>query len=115
MYVSRTVLQRYYCLFLHDLISSSFSQSQVPVGAGIAFTQKYLNTGAATFTLYGDGAANQGQVFEAYNMSALWKLPVVYVCENNLYGMGTSSSRSSANSKYYTRCEYIPGLQVCKI
>ncbi|KAG9294121.1 hypothetical protein G9A89_021480 [Geosiphon pyriformis] len=86
--------------------------AQVPVGAGIAFTQKYLDTGNATFILYGDGAANQGQVFEAYNISKLWDLPAIYVCENNFYGMGTSASRSSANANYYTRGHYIPGLQV---
>ncbi|CAG8511183.1 10714_t:CDS:2 [Acaulospora colombiana] len=86
--------------------------AQVPVGAGIAFTQKYMGTNNATFVLYGDGAANQGQVFEAYNMSKLWDLPVIYVCENNLYGMGTSANRSSANTQYYTRGQYIPGIQV---
>nr|CAG8637770.1 14384_t:CDS:2 [Entrophospora candida] len=84
----------------------------VPVGAGIAFTQKYNNTNNATFILYGDGAANQGQVFEAYNMSKLWDLPAIFVCENNFYGMGTSASRGSANTQYYTRGQYIPGIRV---
>ncbi|CAG8530369.1 2834_t:CDS:2 [Ambispora gerdemannii] len=86
--------------------------AQVPVGAGIAFAQQYLNTKQATYILYGDGAANQGQVFEAYNISKLWNLPAIYVCENNHYGMGTSASRSSADTNYFARGQYIPGLRV---
>ncbi|KAJ7323067.1 mitochondrial pyruvate dehydrogenase E1 component beta subunit [Mycena albidolilacea] len=86
--------------------------AQVPVGAGIAFAQKYLEKETATFALYGDGASNQGQVFEAYNMAKLWDLPVVFVCENNKYGMGTSAERSSSNTEYFTRGDKIPGLQV---
>lgn len=88
--------------------------AQVPVGAGIALAQQYLGQDDrhATFILYGDGASNQGQVFEAYNMAKLWNLPAVFVCENNLYGMGTSSARSSSNTKYFTRGDQIPGLQV---
>ncbi|MBW0551035.1 hypothetical protein O181_090750 [Austropuccinia psidii MF-1] len=87
--------------------------AQVPVGAGIALAQKYLgqDNKYATFILYGDGASNQGQVFEAYNMAKLWNLPAVFVCENNHYGMGTSAARSSSNTKYYTRGDQIPGLQ----
>lgn len=86
--------------------------AQVPLGAGLAFAQKYNNQKNCTFALYGDGASNQGQVFEAYNMARLWSLPVAFVCENNRYGMGTSSARSSANVAYYKRGDYIPGIQV---
>jgi len=86
--------------------------AQVPVGAGIAFAQQYLGKKDAVFAMYGDGATNQGQVFEAFNMAKLWNLPCVFVCENNKYGMGTSAERSSMNTKYFTRGDVIPGLQV---
>ncbi|KAF8646295.1 hypothetical protein AX16_007281 [Volvariella volvacea WC 439] len=86
--------------------------AQVPVGAGVAFAQKYLSKPSCTFALYGDGASNQGQVFEAFNMAKLWDLPCVFVCENNKYGMGTSAERSSSNTEYFTRGDKIPGLQV---
>jgi len=86
--------------------------AQVPVGAGLAFAQKYLDKPTASFALYGDGASNQGQVFEAYNMAKLWNLPIVFVCENNKYGMGTSAERSSSNTQYFTRGDQIPGIQV---
>jgi len=85
--------------------------AQVPIGAGIAFAQKYHGKPSATFALYGDGASNQGQVFEAFNMAKLWDLPCVFVCENNKYGMGTSAARSSSNPEYFTRGDKIPGIQ----
>ncbi|CDZ98379.1 mitochondrial pyruvate dehydrogenase e1 component beta subunit [Phaffia rhodozyma] len=86
--------------------------AQVPVGAGLAFAQKYLGQKKCTFAMYGDGASNQGQVFEAYNMAKLWNLPVVFTCENNKYGMGTSAERSSMNTEYFKRGDVIAGIQV---
>jgi pyruvate dehydrogenase E1 component alpha subunit len=86
--------------------------AQVPVGAGIAFAMKYEGKPNTCFALYGDGAANQGQVFEAYNMAKLWDVPVVFACENNKYGMGTAAARASALTEYYKRGQYIPGLKV---
>lgn len=73
---------------------------------------KYKGNEGVCFALYGDGASNQGQVFEAYNMAYLWKLPAIFVCENNGYGMGTSSERSSCNTDYYTRGDVLPGLWI---
>lgn len=90
----------------------SLSAFQVPLGVGIALRMKHRGEKFVSVTLYGDGAANQGQVFEAFNIAKLWNLPVIFVCENNKYGMGTSVQRSSANTNYYTRGDYIPGLWV---
>ena len=86
--------------------------AQVPVGAGLAFAHQYKNEDACSFTLYGDGASNKGQVFESFNMAKLWNLPVVFCCENNKYGMGTAAARSSAMTEYFKRGQYIPGLKV---
>merc|ERR1711884_610246 len=86
--------------------------AQVPLGAGIAFAHQYKGDGGVSFSLYGDGAAQQGQVFESYNMAKLWDLPAVFICENNGYGMGTSQERSSASQTFYTKGDYIPGIWV---
>ena len=85
--------------------------AQVPLGAGLAFADKYLENGRVTFTYFGDGAANQGQVYETFNMAALWKLPVIFVIENNQYAMGTAQKRSTSTPDLYTRGEAfgIPG------
>jgi len=85
--------------------------AQVPIGTGIAFTHKYNNEKNICRTYIGDGAMNNGQVFEAFNLAALWKLPVLYIIENNMYGMGTSVDRASAGTELYKRGESfgIPG------
>jgi len=79
--------------------------AQVPLGTGIAFSNKYLNKKAVTFCFFGDGAVNQGQVYEAFNMAALWQLPIIYIIENNQYGMGTSVERASAMTELFRRGE----------
>jgi pyruvate dehydrogenase E1 component alpha subunit len=77
--------------------------AQVSLGTGIAFANKYRKNGAVCLTYFGDGAANQGQVYESFNMASLWKLPVVYVVENNQYAMGTSVERASAETELHKR------------
>ncbi len=96
--------------------------AQVPLGAGLAFADKYLGNDNVTFTYFGDGAANQGQVYETYNMAELWNLPVVFVIENNNYAMGTSVKRST-NSKtlwergaaYGIKGEAVDGMDVLAV
>ncbi|ARE84901.1 pyruvate dehydrogenase complex, E1 component, alpha subunit [Roseovarius sp. TM1035] len=88
--------------------------ANVPLGAGLAFADKYLGNDRVTFTYFGDGAANQGQVYETFNMAALWQLPVIFVIENNQYAMGTSQKRSTSSPDIYTRGQAfgIPGEAV---
>ncbi|MEM9964573.1 MAG: pyruvate dehydrogenase (acetyl-transferring) E1 component subunit alpha [Asticcacaulis sp.] len=88
--------------------------AQVSLGTGLAFADFYNKNGNVSFTYFGDGAANQGQVYESFNMAQLWKLPVVYVIENNEYAMGTALARASATTELYQRGASfgIPGEQV---
>ncbi|KAK1350084.1 subunit alpha of pyruvate dehydrogenase E1 [Hamiltosporidium tvaerminnensis] len=118
--------------------------AQIPLGLGLAFSQKYKeiantsfpsesNEKAAhehsksnanqsiynnfplknvTFCFYGDGASNQGQIYESFNMAHLWKLPVVFICENNKYGMWTAVDKASADNNFYKRSNYIPGIRI---
>jgi pyruvate dehydrogenase E1 component alpha subunit len=88
--------------------------AQVSLGTGLAFANRYRGDGAVSLTYFGDGAANQGQVYESFNMAELWKLPVVYIIENNRYAMGTSVARSSAQTDFSRRGASfdIPGEQV---
>ena len=96
--------------------------AQVPLGTGLAFANKYKGNGHVCLTYYGDGAANQGQVYEAFNMASLWHLPVVYVVENNKYGMGTRVDRVSAVTELSHRGasfnipgEQVDGMDVCAV
>ena len=77
--------------------------AQVPIGTGLAFASRYRGDSAVSFTYFGDGSANQGQVYESFNMAALWELPVIFVIENNLYAMGTAQKRSTSTPDIYTR------------
>jgi len=88
--------------------------ANVPIGTGLAFADKYRKNGAVCLTYFGDGAANQGQVFESFNMAELWKLPIVYIIENNQYAMGTSVVRSTSEVHLYKRgaSHNIPGESV---
>ena len=88
--------------------------AQVPLGTGLAFANRYRGNDNVSLTYFGDGAANQGQVYESFNMAKLWKLPVIYVIENNQYGMGTSVARASATTNLSQRGRSfdIPGEQV---
>jgi pyruvate dehydrogenase E1 component alpha subunit len=88
--------------------------AQVPIGTGIAFAYKYKNLPNVCVTYFGDGAVNQGQVYESFNMAKLWNLPVLYIIENNEYAMGTSVKRSSSNIELFERGKsfLVPGVQV---
>ena len=88
--------------------------AQVPLGAGLAFADKYKGNGRVTFTYFGDGAANQGQVYETFNMAALWDLPCIFVIENNQYAMGTAQTRSTSSAEIWERGRAfgIPGQAV---
>lgn len=88
--------------------------AQVALGTGLAFAHKYNEDGGVAMAYFGDGASNQGQVYESFNMAELWKLPIIYVIENNQYAMGTSVNRSSSEDQLYRRGESfrIPGIQV---
>lgn len=88
--------------------------AQVSLGTGLAFANRYRDNGNVSLAYFGDGAANQGQVYESFNMASLWKLPVIYIIENNRYAMGTSVSRASAETDFSKRgiSFNIPGIQV---
>ena len=88
--------------------------AQVSMGTGLAFKHQYSGDGGVCLAYFGDGAANQGQVYESFNMAELWKLPVIYAIENNGYAMGTSVARSASEDQFYKRGESfrIPGIQV---
>jgi pyruvate dehydrogenase E1 component alpha subunit len=88
--------------------------AQVPLGTGLAFANRYRGNDHVCLTYFGDGAANQGQVYESFNMAELWRIPVVYIIENNRYAMGTAVTRASAQTDFSKRglSFNIPGEQV---
>ncbi len=88
--------------------------AQVPLGAGLAFAHRYREDGGICLAYFGDGAANQGQVYETFNMASLWKLPIIFAIENNQYAMGTAVKRSSAETEFYRRgtAFRVPGMDV---
>jgi pyruvate dehydrogenase E1 component alpha subunit len=86
--------------------------AQVPLGVGLAFGLKYMDKPNVAIAMYGDGAANQGQIFEVANIAGLQKLPAIFVCENNHYGMGTSTARAAHNTNFYQRGDLIPGIRI---
>lgn len=93
--------------------------AQVPLGLGVAYALKYRKmlcrqegSGSVCYVFYGDGAANQGQVWESFNMAMIWKLPIVFVCENNRYGMWTPAESISPDTNFYLRGGSIPGIRV---
>ena len=86
--------------------------AQIPVGTGLAFALKYKNKPNFAVAMYGDGAANQGQIAEAANIAGLWDLPMIYFCENNGYGMGTSVERSSHSTEFFKKGDKIPGIRI---
>ncbi|CAH1405913.1 unnamed protein product [Nezara viridula] len=86
--------------------------AQVPLGTGVALALKYANTGGICLTLYGDGAANQGQVHESFNLAKVLDLPIVFICENNKYAMGTADFRGTGGLEFYERGSFIPGIWV---
>ena len=88
--------------------------AQVALGGGLALAHQYRNDGGLCVAYFGDGAANQGQVYETFNMASLWKLPIIFVIENNQYAMGTSTARSSAETEFHRRgtAFRIPGMDV---
>ncbi|WP_019995210.1 pyruvate dehydrogenase (acetyl-transferring) E1 component subunit alpha [Aureimonas ureilytica] len=88
--------------------------AQVSLGTGLAFANRYRGNDSVSITYFGDGAANQGQVYESFNMASLWKLPVIYIIENNRYAMGTAINRASAETNFAHRgiSFKIPGIQV---
>jgi pyruvate dehydrogenase E1 component alpha subunit len=93
----------------HGIVGAS-----VPIGAGLAFADKYLGNNNVTYCYFGDGAAHQGQVYEAFNMAKLWNLPVLFIIENNRYAMGTSQKRASSTDELHKRGLgfNIPGVKI---